>query len=112
MNNQQYGLTEEQYAQLLRAIQQFPAIESAIIFGSRAKGTMHERSDIDLAVTGPALDRHQLALLMMVFDESDLPFQVDVKLLSDIQNPALLAHIARVGMAIYPQPISGNGDVK
>ena len=100
--NQGYGLTKLQQQQLLNTLQQFPAIESAILFGSRAKGTMHKRSDIDLAITGETMDRHQLALLMMAFDESDLPFQVDVKLLADIQSPALLEHISRVGKRIYP----------
>ena len=99
---QQFGLSQRQYAELLGILKQFPAIESAIIFGSRAKGTMHERSDIDLAVTGKALDRHLLAELMLAFDDSDLPFQVDIQLLSDIQNPTLLEHISRVGKVIYP----------
>lgn len=99
---QQFGLSQRQYAELLDILKQFPVIESAIIFGSRAKGTMHERSDIDLAVTGKALDRHLLAELMLAFDESDLPFQVDIQLLSDIQNPALLEHISRIGQVIYP----------
>lgn len=99
---QQFGLTPQQFAVLLSTLKQFPAIESAIIFGSRAKGTMHERSDIDLAVTGKALDRHRLAELMLAFDESNLPFQVDIQLLSDIQNPTLLEHISRVGKVIYP----------
>jgi predicted nucleotidyltransferase len=99
---QQFGLSQRQYAELLSILKQFPAIESAIIFGSRAKGTMHERSDIDLAVTGKALDRHKLAELMLAFDDSDLPFQVDIQLLSDIQNPTLLEHISRVGKVIYP----------
>lgn len=98
----QFGLSPQQYAELLSTLKQFPAIESAIIFGSRAKGTMHERSDIDLAVTGKALDRHSLAELMLAFDDSDLPFQVDIQLLSDIQNPTLLEHISRVGKVIYP----------
>ncbi len=99
---QQFGLSQRQYAELLGILKQFPSIESAIIFGSRAKGTMHERSDIDLAVTGKSLDRHSLAELRLAFDESDLPYQVDIQLLSDIQNPALLEHISRVGQLIHP----------
>lgn len=100
--SKQFGLSQQQYAELLSILMQFPAIESVILFGSRAKGTLHERSDIDLAITGKLLDRHQLAEIMMAFDESDLPFKVDIQLLTDIQNPALLAHISRVGKVIYP----------
>ncbi|CAM5194087.1 nucleotidyltransferase domain-containing protein [Alishewanella longhuensis] len=100
--SKQFGLSQQQYAELLSILMQFPAIESVILFGSRAKGTLHERSDIDLAITGKLLDRHQLAEIMMAYDESDLPFKVDIQLLTDIQNPALLAHISRVGKVIYP----------
>lgn len=100
--SKQFGFSQQQYAELLRILKQFPAIESVILFGSRAKGNMHERSDIDLAITGKLLDRHQLADILMAFDESNLPFLVDVKLLSDIQHPALLEHISRVGKVIYP----------
>lgn len=100
--NTQFGFSRQQYTELQSIFMQFPAIEAVILFGSRAKGNMHERSDIDLAITGKLLDRHQLADIMMAFDESDLPFLVDVKLLSEIQNPALLEHISRVGKLIYP----------
>ena len=100
--SKQFGFSRQQYTELLSIFMQFPAIESVILFGSRAKGNMHERSDIDLAITGKLLDRHQLAEIMMAFDESDLPFKVDIQLLTDIQNPALLAHISRVGKVIYP----------
>lgn len=95
-------ISPQQFAVLLGTLKQFPDIESAIIFGSRAKGTMYERSDIDLAITGKSLDRHRLAELILAFDESDLPYQVDIQLLSDIQNPTLLEHISRVGKVIYP----------
>ena len=98
----QYGLTEAQLKMLIDILQLFPAIEQAVLFGSRAKGTMHSRSDIDLAVSGKLLDRHTLAQLAMVFDESDLPYAVDVQILQDIQSPALHDHIQRIGKLIYP----------
>ncbi len=48
-------------------------------FGSRATRTAKEYSDLDLAVIGDApLDLRQLAMLENDFDESDLPFTVDV----------------------------------
>jgi predicted nucleotidyltransferase len=49
------------------------------VFGSRATGTAKEYSDLDLAVIGDIpLDLGQLALLENDFDESELPFKVDV----------------------------------
>ena len=99
----QYGLTEAQLKLLIDILQQFPTVEQAVLFGSRAKGTMHSRSDIDLAVKGAQLNRHTLAQLAMLFDESDLPYAVDVQILQDIQSPALRDHIQRIGQVIYQQ---------
>ncbi|RVU40121.1 nucleotidyltransferase domain-containing protein [Rheinheimera riviphila] len=101
--NDVYGFTPAQLQMIRQVLAQFPAIEKAVLFGSRAKGTMNTRSDIDLAVTGNLLDRHQLAQIALAFDETDLPWQVDLKALHDIQSKALLEHIARIGQQIYPE---------
>jgi len=49
------------------------------VFGSRVTGTAKDHSDLDLAVVsdGP-LDFRTKALLEEAFEESDLPFRVDV----------------------------------
>lgn len=49
------------------------------VFGSRNTGTAKDHSDLDLAVVsdGP-LDFRTKALLEESFEESDLPFRVDV----------------------------------
>lgn len=48
-------------------------------FGSRARGTAKPYSDLDLAVLGPApLTLSELAALAEAFQESALPFKVDV----------------------------------
>jgi uncharacterized protein len=48
-------------------------------FGSRVTGTTKKYSDLDLAVVGPRrLDPDTLRLLKEAFEESDLPFRVDV----------------------------------
>lgn len=96
-----FGLSALQRADIEKIFQQCPQVQQAILFGSRAKGTQHTRSDIDIALTGAALDRHQLATLRLLFDESAIPFQVDLQLLNEIKSPALLEHIQRVGQVIY-----------
>ena len=98
-----YGFTAEQLFQIQQILTAFPTVEKAVLFGSRAKGSMHQRSDIDLALIGSLLDRHQLAQISLAFDDSDLPWQVDLKNLADIQSKSLLEHIARVGQQIYPK---------
>jgi predicted nucleotidyltransferase len=48
------------------------------IFGSRAKGTNKEFSDIDIAIKSPNLDFTILANIKFDLEESDLPYKVDV----------------------------------
>ena len=49
------------------------------VFGSRTDGTARPHSDLDLAIdAGRPLDLGTLAHLEEAFQESDLPFRVDV----------------------------------
>jgi len=49
------------------------------VFGSRIKGTFRENSDLDLAIVGNGkLGFSKMGELRLSFEESDLPFRVDV----------------------------------
>ncbi len=49
------------------------------VFGSRVAGNVKAYSDLDLAIVAPiSLDKNRLQLIRNVFEESDLPFRVDV----------------------------------
>ena len=48
------------------------------VFGSRAHGPAKPFSDLDLLVLGPALAASLRGTLEEAFDESDLPFRVDI----------------------------------
>jgi len=48
-------------------------------FGSRVMGTAKDHSDLDLAVIAPnIIERRTKMLLREAFEESDLPFRVDI----------------------------------
>lgn len=47
------------------------------VFGSRVKGTAKPFSDLDLAVND-VLSTRERSQLEMLFEESDLPFKVDI----------------------------------
>ena len=50
-----------------------------MVFGSRVKGNAKKYSELDLAIDiGESISLHQLATLNDFFDESELPFTVDV----------------------------------
>ena len=87
---------------VLSVLRQHPEIESATLFGSRAKGTHSDRSDVDLALAGSlgALGAEAIAAEL---EELPLPYRFDVHDLGAITHPLLLEHIGQVGMVIYPE---------
>ena len=90
------------YFPLLKALHTWLEIQ-AIVFGSRAKSNHKPGSDIDIAIKGSALTREDICSLAGAFEESLLPFFVDLLAYSSISNPELKAHIDRVGITIYKQ---------
>jgi predicted nucleotidyltransferase len=49
------------------------------LFGSRAEGTAHERSDIDIGIEGPApVPREVLALIQEELEEAPTLYTIDV----------------------------------
>lgn len=58
--------------------QQRKDIERVWIYGSRARGDEHERSDVDLAVDAPAMDKYQFAALERGLDDLALVRKVEV----------------------------------
>jgi len=78
-----------------------PEIETATLFGSRAKGTHTERSDVDLVLTGD-VEPLRAEGIAAELDELPLPYRFEVQPLSHIRYRPLLDHIRRVGIQIYP----------
>lgn len=96
-----FGLPDKTLATVRAILADYPGIEQAILYGSRAMGTYRKGSDIDLTLVGPALDHRLLAQIAGRLEDSPIPYQVDLSLKSDIDNPSLLAHIERVGVVFY-----------
>jgi predicted nucleotidyltransferase len=80
-----------------------PEITSATLFGSRAKGTHSDRSDVDLVVAGD-IGPLRAEAIAAELEELPLPYRFDVQSLAHIQHRPLLEHIQRVGIRIYPGP--------
>lgn len=102
-----FGLREEDLSYIVSALKQFPEIKKAFIFGSRAKGTYKNGSDIDIAILGPAVSFTTVSRLhAMLEDEGPLPYLIDIVDYEHTDNPALKAHIDRVGVLIMETPLS------
>jgi predicted nucleotidyltransferase len=78
-----------------------PEIETATLFGSRAKGTHTERSDVDLVLTGD-VEPLRAEGIAAALDELPLPYRFEVQPLAHVRYQPLLDHIRRVGIQIYP----------
>jgi predicted nucleotidyltransferase len=78
-----------------------PQIETVTVFGSRAKGTHSDRSDVDLAVTD-AIEPLQAEAIASELDELTLPHRFEMQSLAHVHHQPLLDQIRRVGIQIYP----------
>ena len=96
-----YGLTPTNLDNIKKVLRQFPAIEAAYLYGSRAKGNHKPSSDIDLVLKGNKLNLTQLSNILTKLDDLFLPNQFDVSLYHHIDNKELLDHIERVGINLY-----------
>lgn len=93
-----FGLTEFQKKILTGILQKYIKSGVGIVFGSRAMGTNTERSDIDIALRDAEFFLpYSLGDLIDEIAESDFPYLADVIIYEDIINPALKAHIDRMG---------------
>jgi predicted nucleotidyltransferase len=95
-----YGLNERNEKAIFRVLSRYDDIKSVLLFGSRAKGDFHEGSDIDLAIKDSNISNQTLRKIKSDFEESDLPFRVDVLDYSKLEETALKEHIERVGKVI------------
>ena len=96
-----FGLPDKTLATLRSILAEYPAVEKAILYGSRAKGTYRPGSDIDLTLVGANLNYHLLAEIAGRLEDSSIPYCVDLSLKEQIDNPTLLEHIERVGVVFY-----------
>ncbi|MDW8104452.1 MAG: nucleotidyltransferase domain-containing protein [Armatimonadota bacterium] len=100
--NTRFGLKESTIEQIRAVLAKYPQVQKAILYGSRAKGTYKNGSDIDLTLVGG--EDLTLQVLYRIADELDdllLPYLFDLSLLSHIRDPDLLEHIERVGVTFY-----------
>jgi type I restriction enzyme S subunit len=82
-------------------LSQFPAIEKAVLFGSRATGTYSSASDIDLVLYGELLTLSDESRIASKLEDTDLPFRVDLVRYHTITSKALLSHIHHAGKLLY-----------
>lgn len=94
------GLSAATLAVIRETLASFGLVESALLFGSRAKGTFHAGSDVDIALIG-ADTLVAMDVSAHLNERVALPYFFDVVALADVANTALGEHIERVGMLLF-----------
>lgn len=96
-----FGLSEAAVKGIQGVFGRFPEIEKAVLYGSRAKGTAKNGSDIDLTLCGNKLNLDIQRRVMEELDDLLLPYMIDLSILADISDSSVVEHIERVGVVFY-----------
>jgi predicted nucleotidyltransferase len=97
-----FGLSQADMQQIVHAVQQFPQIEGACIFGSRAKGNYKPGSDVDIAISGEKISPEIVTRLGIILnEETRLPYFIDIVHIQSLADSSLKEHIQRVGQWFY-----------
>lgn len=99
-NDLNIGLSINDLESIRRVIKSFPKIDDAVLFGSRAKGTYSNGSDIDIALKGGNILLNDRLDLSNTLEELLLPFKFDLIIYDRITESALIDHINKVGISL------------
>jgi predicted nucleotidyltransferase len=99
--NAPHGLSDRTISRIQQVLAQFPEVERALLFGSRAKRTHRPGSDIDVALSGEGLDWRTLGRIYQALDDLLLPYRFSLVRYDSDTDPDVAAHIARVGVPLF-----------
>ncbi|MDB5848469.1 MAG: hypothetical protein JWP29_2221 [Rhodoferax sp.] len=82
-------------------LERHPGVEAARIYGSRANGSYRPGSDIDSTLFGSRLTSGDLLWIEVEIEALGLPYQVDLSLYDQIDDPAVRDYIERIGQVFF-----------
>ncbi len=75
---QKFGLEEKTIKDIIEILKRYKEVESARIFGSRARGDYKKASDIDIALFGENLTFFINTKIFYEIDDLYLPYKIDL----------------------------------
>jgi predicted nucleotidyltransferase len=96
-----YGLQQKDIDAINSIFIQYSLIEKVIIYGSRAKGTYKNGSDIDLTIIENGLTFTEFLEIENKLDDLLLPYKIDLSQKRKISNQDLIEHIQEFGQEFY-----------
>lgn len=95
------GLSDQYRAGIRTALEAFPKVAGAVLFGSRAMGNFRNASDVDLTLEGTDITLADLLSIKAKIRQLNLPIEVDLVIRRKIDNPELEQHIRDFGRQWY-----------
>ncbi|MEI7936301.1 MAG: restriction endonuclease subunit S [Verrucomicrobiota bacterium] len=102
-----YGLPKTAVEKICAVFAGFPAVEKAVLYGSRAKGNFKTGSDIDLTLYGEAVTSDLCSEVASALDDLLLPYTIDLSVFEELNHAKLREHIERVGVLFYERVQQG-----
>ena len=96
-------ISAEQHETILVLLQRYLSETTAWVYGSRAKRTSRHNSDLDLVVFAEPGQHHQVGELREAFEESNLPFRVDLFVWDDVPE-SFRDEIIKYHVVLTPPP--------
>lgn len=96
-----FGLPQSTIDRIHEALARFPEVETAILYGSRAKGNYKPGSDIDITLRGTDLTHDHCSRIAGDLDDLMLPHTIDLSIFDLLDHAGLREHIERVGKVFY-----------
>lgn len=97
-----FGLDESVINKIIEILKKYEEVESAKIFGSRARGNYRNGSDIDIALLGENLTHTINTQIFFEIDNLYLPYKIDLINFNTLKSDdKLRENILREGVDIY-----------
>lgn len=97
-----FGLEEDTINKIIEILKKYEEVESAKIFGSRARGDYRKGSDIDIALFGDELTHTINTKIFYDIDDLYLPYNIDLINFNSLgEENTIRENILKEGVDIY-----------
>lgn len=101
-----YGLSDKSIQKIHNVFRQYPQVDKAVLYGSRARGDYKNGSDIDLTLQGgDELTHTVVSMIANDLDDQVLPYTIDLSILEKIRNPELVDQIKHNSIVFYSKQV-------
>ena len=104
-----FGLSEQTIEKICGVFANHPAIDKAVLYGSRAKGNFKPGSDIDLCLQGAGISLKELGDIDCELDDLLLPYTIDLLVFDNLDHDKLREHIEHIGVIFYQRSSAAEG---